>query len=80
MRIQLTSSRYTFRQATLTGHRASARGRLSDTRGLLLVIAVAFPADLVAHDATITTAAGVVAAALGRVRILKDDELQVFDA
>jgi hypothetical protein len=32
-----------------------------------------------AHDATITTAAGVVAAAPDRVRIFKDDELQVFD-
>ena len=53
--------------------------KLSDTRGLLLVIATAFAADLVAHDTTMTTAAGVVAAALDRVRILKDDELQVFD-
>jgi hypothetical protein len=53
--------------------------KLSNTRGLLLVIVTAFAADLVAHDATMTTAAGVVAGAIDRVRILKDDELQVFD-
>jgi hypothetical protein len=53
--------------------------RLSDTRGLHVTMAAAFATDVMAHDATMTTAAAVVAAALDRVRILKDDELQVFD-
>jgi hypothetical protein len=53
--------------------------KLSDTRGLKLTIAAAIAANLMAHDATMETAAIVLAAAADRVRILKDDELEVFD-
>jgi hypothetical protein len=53
--------------------------KLSDTRGLKLTIAAAIAANLMAHDATTETAAIVLAAAADRVRILKDDELEVFD-
>jgi hypothetical protein len=53
--------------------------KLSGARGLKLTVATAIVADLMAHDASMGTAAVVLAAAADRMQILKDDELQVLD-
>jgi hypothetical protein len=53
--------------------------RLIGTQGLQVTIAAALAADMMAHDATMTTTAAILAAVLDRVRILRDDELEVFD-
>jgi hypothetical protein len=53
--------------------------KFSDARGLQLTIAAALLSDLAAHDVRFTAAISGLAAALERVRILKDDELEVFD-
>jgi hypothetical protein len=53
--------------------------KLSEIRGLSLTITAALLADIAAQDASMAAAVGLVAAALDRVRILKDDELEVLD-
>jgi hypothetical protein len=53
--------------------------KLSEIRGLSLTITAALLADIAAHDASMGAAVGLVAAALDRVRILKEDELEVLD-
>jgi hypothetical protein len=59
--------------------RSKLNVKFSDARGLQLTIAAALLSDLAANDVRITAAIGALAAALDRVRILKDEELQVFD-
>jgi hypothetical protein len=53
--------------------------KLGEIRGLSLTIAAALLADIAAKDVSMAAAVGLVAAALDRVRILKDDELEVLD-
>jgi hypothetical protein len=54
--------------------------KLSGSRGLNLTITAALLADIAAHDASLATIVAIVAAALDRVSILKEDELEVLDA
>jgi hypothetical protein len=65
----------------LQEHRIGSRlnVKFSDARGLQLTIAAALLSDLAAQDVRFTAAISGLAAALERVRILKDDELEIFD-
>jgi hypothetical protein len=53
--------------------------KLREIRGLSLTIAAALLTDIATHDPSMGAAVGLVAAALDRVRILTDDELEVLD-
>jgi hypothetical protein len=53
--------------------------QLGGTRGLNLTITAALLADIAAHDPSLGTAVAIVASALDRVKILKEDELEVLD-
>lgn len=52
--------------------------RLKDARALELETAVAILSQIAAHDIRVGAAVGLLAAALDRVRILSDEEMEVF--
>lgn len=60
--------------------RSSVFVNLSNGRGLSFAIAAALLSDIVAQDPSMGVAVGLVSAALDRVRLLKEDELEVIEA
>jgi hypothetical protein len=60
--------------------RTSLFVNLSNSRGLSFTIAAALLSDIVAHDPTKGVVVGLVSAALDRVRLLKEKELEVIEA
>jgi hypothetical protein len=58
--------------------RTTVNIRLKDARALELETAVAILSQIAAHDIRVGAAVGLLAAALDRVRILSDEEMEVF--